>query len=619
MSLAALATAAAEAAKPAGGAAIGQVIGATAGAMVATAAVIWLLQRHRSGKGTELARAAAAAERATGLPGWASLPSAIATASLLIALLGMYWDIALHINVGRDEGPLANPAHYLILVGLFGVFVAGAIAIALPVGERPSRASIRIAEGWYAPVGGVLMAAAGGYALIGFPLDDVWHRLFGQDVTLWGPTHLMLIGGAAMTLIGQALLLAEAVRAKPSVESRRPRRGVSPAVLSTIRRTAAMGGLLIGLSTFQAEFDFGVPQFRLVFQPLLIAFAAGVALVAARVWIGRGAAIGAAVFFVVVRGLVAIVVGPVLGETTPWLPLYLGEAIVVELVALAALSRLRPLAFGALAGLLAGAVGFWAEWPWINAVMPIEWTSELLPEGWLYATAGGLAGGAIGGLLAAGLLGELPRPSLARGAFAAAVLAICVLVASGLVTTEPGGMRAHMTVDERAGGDAVVTARIDPPDAAEDAEWVNMTAWQGGGLVVNEMERVSEGVYRTTEPVPVSGEWKTLFRVQDGRAVLAAPVYLPNDPAIPATEIPARAEMTRPLVDETQYLQRELKDDVPGWLWGAAGLVVLLISLTFLAALAWGVDRVSRGPRPPRSGTTVRPAPVHSDGSTVLS
>jgi hypothetical protein len=192
-------------------------------------------------------------------------------------------------------------------------------------------------------------------------------------------------------------------------------------------------------------------------------------------------------------------------------------------------------------------------------------------------------------------------------------------VASGLVTTEPGGQRAQLSVDERGDGEAVVTARIDPPGAAEDAEWVNVTAWQGGGLVVNPMERLSEGVYRTTEPVPVSGEWKTLFRVQDGRAVLAAPIYLPVDPAIPAAEIPARPEMTRPLVDETQYLQRELKDDVPGWLWGAAGLVVLLISLSFVAALAWGVDRVARGPRPPQAGSPVRPAPVHSDGSTVLS
>ncbi len=32
-------------------------------------------------------------------------------------------------------------------------------------------------------------------------------------MTLWGPTHLMLLGGAAMTLIGQAMLLTEALRA----------------------------------------------------------------------------------------------------------------------------------------------------------------------------------------------------------------------------------------------------------------------------------------------------------------------------------------------------------------------------------------------------------------------
>ena len=151
-------------------------------------------------------------ERVTGMPGWASLPSVVGTGSLLVALLGMYWDIALHINVGRDEGPLANPAHYLILVGLFGIFAAGCIAVGLPKGEKPTPSAVRITEGWYAPVGAILIALAGGYALLGFPLDDMWHRLFGQDVTLWGPTHLMLIGGAGMTLIGQAILLREGAR-----------------------------------------------------------------------------------------------------------------------------------------------------------------------------------------------------------------------------------------------------------------------------------------------------------------------------------------------------------------------------------------------------------------------
>src|SRR5678816_195918 len=118
-------------------------------------------------------------------------------------------DSSLHIDNGRDPGPLANPAHYLILVGLYGVLVAGVVSMALTGTERPTKTAVHLGGDWWAPIGGLMMAACGAFALTGFPLDDMWHRLFGQDVTLWGPTHLMLIGGAAMTLIGQAILLRE--------------------------------------------------------------------------------------------------------------------------------------------------------------------------------------------------------------------------------------------------------------------------------------------------------------------------------------------------------------------------------------------------------------------------
>ena len=40
------------------------------------------------------------------------------------------------------------------------------------------------------------MLVCGAIALLGFPLDAFWHALFGEDVTLWGPTHLFMIGGA---------------------------------------------------------------------------------------------------------------------------------------------------------------------------------------------------------------------------------------------------------------------------------------------------------------------------------------------------------------------------------------------------------------------------------------
>ena len=147
----------------------------------------------------------------------------------------------------------------------------------------------------------MLITACGAFSLVGFPLDDVWHRLFGQDVTLWGPTHLMLIGGASMTLIGLAVLLVEGARANESAG--RDRDGIG--YVRWIRNVALTGAFLLGLSTFQAEFDFGVPQFRFIFAPMLVMLAAGVSLVAARVWLGRGAAIGAALFFILIRGGIA--------------------------------------------------------------------------------------------------------------------------------------------------------------------------------------------------------------------------------------------------------------------------------------------------------------------------
>ncbi len=106
-----------------------------------------------------------------------------------------------------------------------------------------------------------------------------------------------------------------------------------------MRRVSLPGAFLLGLSTVQAEFDFGVPQFRMVFHPMLIMLAAGISLVAARVWLGRGSALGAALFFLAMRGVMTLLVGPVLGEPTPHFPLYLVEALLVELIGLRVRAR----------------------------------------------------------------------------------------------------------------------------------------------------------------------------------------------------------------------------------------------------------------------------------------
>ncbi|HEX2359290.1 MAG TPA: hypothetical protein VHH72_05705 [Solirubrobacterales bacterium] len=109
----------------AGGAAIGQVVLATALIGGVYGALALLVLRHRSGNGKLLGRIATAVGDLMGLPQWAALPLALALVSLIVALFGMYWDISLHIDQGRDAGPLANIAHYPILLGLMGIFASG--------------------------------------------------------------------------------------------------------------------------------------------------------------------------------------------------------------------------------------------------------------------------------------------------------------------------------------------------------------------------------------------------------------------------------------------------------------------------------------------------------------
>lgn len=575
---------------PAGGGATGEVVLGTLGSALLTGAMLLLVARHRRGRTQVLRRLAALAERHSGLPGWASLPLTVALGSLLIAVFGMYWDISTHLDSGRDPGPFANASHYFILAGLFGILFAGVLAIALPE-DRPSRTAVKITKDWHAPLGGVLMAACAAFALSGFPLDDGWHRIFGQDVTLWGPTHLLLFGAAGLTTLGAWVLHVEGLRARDANSPPLNRWGLR------FSQASLAGGFLVALSTFQGEFDFSVPQFRLIYHPILLMLAASIALVAARVRIGRGGALAAVAMFLVIRGGIALLVGPTFGHTTLHFPLYIVEAIVVELVALR-VARDRPVALGAAAGAAIGTFGLAAEWGWSHVWWVIPWPSAMLPEaliaGFVTAVAGGVIGGCIGAALAAPELRLRPAPRLA---LPAATLALVAVLAYATPIPEGDPARATVTLDEVRGGQARTvnaTVELDPPDAAENAHWLTVTAWQGDGSVVDPLREVGPGVYRTTRPIPVNGNWKASLRLHEGASVQGLPIFFGADPAIPAEEIPATARFTREFVTDKQLLQREQKDDVPGFLVAFAYLTTLLVGLGLVASLAWGLARMAR-------------------------
>jgi hypothetical protein len=585
---------------PAGGAATQDIVLATGGALALTTLVVVTGVLYRSGQVRWLHRLAAYSERQWGVPAWVALSGEVASVSLLVALLGMYWDISLHIDQGRDPGPLANPAHYLILFGLFGVFVAGFLAIIMG-DHRGGESMIKRASTWKIPIGGIMLFACASFSLLGFPLDDGWHRIFGQDVTLWGPTHLMLFGGAGMTLIGRASLLVEGQRAARRERGETAARtGLPGRRLMNLQKAGLMGGFLIGMSTFQGEFDFGVPQFQLVFHPMLIAFAAGIALVTARIWGGRWAALVAVGFFVVIRGLVAVFVHPIMGEITPHFPLYIAEGLLVEGIAFLISTR-KPIRFGAWCGLAIGTIGFAAEWAWSHIWMPLPWPSSLMPEGLIGAVVAGLAGGLLGALIGSALASDR-KPFPRRGvkpALAVAFVAIFAIVAYGLHTNNTANGESATIALHNAPTDAGpgrwVTAdvKLNPPSAASDAKWVSVTAWQGGGLVVDRLHKVGEGVYRSNKPFPVNGDWKALLRIHRGDQLLGVPIYLPNDPAIPAKGVPASSQMTRPIESDHHILQRESKSK-SGFLPILAYLGVLAIALGLCALMAWGLGRLAR-------------------------
>ncbi|MDQ4144568.1 MAG: hypothetical protein M3198_12660 [Actinomycetota bacterium] len=582
---------------PAGGAPTEELIPATIVGLVVIALLFAFSIAHRSGRTSVLARLGDFSESVSGLPRWAAIPVSVTAGSLLIAVFGFYWDVATHIDNGRDPGPFANPAHYLIIIGLGGIALAGVIAILF--GAEKSETTVQTADGWHAPVGGVLLLVCGGIAVLGFPLDDVWHRLFGQDVTLWSPTHIQMVGGAALSTIALLVLLTEGTRA--ALDRERVAR------INRFGMPAALGALLLGFSAFQAEFDFSVPQFRLLYHPVLLMLSTSAALVAARMRLGRGGALKAVGFYLLIRVLLSVIVGPVLDHTTLHFPLYIVEAIAIELVALRVGTE-REMRFAMIAGAAVGTFGLAAEWLWSHLWMTMEWPASLLPEGVIFGLVAALAGASLGALIGRSIRPErrAERP-LPRFAAPATALAIIAALAYPFPVNADLQGTANVRLEEadRAGGRWVKPhISFEPEDAIEGLEWVKMTSWQGGGSYVEDLIEVEEGVYTTLKPVPVHGEWKTLLRIHGGNSIVAVPIFLPEDPGIPAPEVPAKARFSRDFMSDKQIVLREAKDVDSSLTFAASGVLALLVA-GWILSLAWGLRRI--GPptrRPPRGGRT---------------
>jgi hypothetical protein len=511
-------------------------------------------------------------ERLTRIPGWAGVSIGMALYGLLVAGQGFYSDVAWHIALGRDDELLTAP-HSGILLGLVMILGGAVLGTVVATFERVDGirvGSLRI------PPSLLPLWALGLGAVAGFPLDEIWHREYGVDVTMWSPTHMLMILGATFTGLAAWLILAEAgVRATDGPWGRGAH--------------LVCGWLTLqGLLAPQGEFTFGVPQFNLLFSPILVCLAAGMGLVALRIVHGRWWMLGLVVVNFAIQATGFLDFG---GDDSPvetrFGTTFLASAIVVEVLArlLGTEDRTR---FALLSGLGIGTIGLAAEHVWnTDAWQP--WSGALYPEALVLGVVAAVGAAVLGTAFARALerdrAGRALPASLviAAGAACLVVLALPMRRTTGDVVAE-----VHLEPVGTAGATAHVIATLTPADAADDASWFQASAWQGGGLELAEMEPTGvPGQFRSDQAIPVTGHWKSLLRLHRGNDMMAVPLYLPADPDIDEPEIPA-IDRTMAFGSEREYLLRETHSG-SGWMspvvHGFLASVAAIWALAFVVAV----------------------------------
>jgi hypothetical protein len=509
-------------------------------------------------------------ERITGYPGWSMAGTLSGLIMLLVVVIGFYWDVAWHIDNGRDQ-QLFTPSHVMILVGLGGLIYAAGIAVLFASIEK-ARTAIKIGF-LHIPWSAVLLTALGIGGVTAFPIDALWHNTYGIDVTLWSPPHIQLVVSGSLGTIALWLMLAEA---RPWAE---------PTLLGKSINILTAGTVLVGMSTLQGEFDYGVPQFQVLYLPILIMIAAGFTLLAARRALGPWGAVKVVGVYLVLRAFLAFAIGGVMHHTIPHFPLYLGSALVVEAVAWW-LGTERPVRLAVVTGALVGTVGLVTELGWVTlwgfsttARLPAALALKIAILGPIAAIAAALIGTALGGAIVKA------RETIPLAALAAAGIAILASLAFPL-PRDVGPVTATVRL-QQIGSLANVDVTLDPPDAARTATAFAVSSWQGGSETIKaDLKQVGVGHYVASRPVPVTGSWKTMVSLQRGSEVMAVPIYLPEDLKIGAPAVPAVPERTERFVRNTAILLREVRPGPAGAAVVAySGLAIVVAAYVALIAL----------------------------------
>jgi hypothetical protein len=131
----------------------------------------------------------------------------------IIFLEGTSWDIQWHSLIGRDRTLI--PPHLMMLSGVALSGISGLLSVLIESwwarrNTLIAQYSVGFAEIFSGPLGAYVVGYTALTAAVAFPLDAYWHALYGIDVAIWAPFHVMFVASMGIVALGTAYMLSSA-------------------------------------------------------------------------------------------------------------------------------------------------------------------------------------------------------------------------------------------------------------------------------------------------------------------------------------------------------------------------------------------------------------------------
>src|SRR5437667_6638676 len=238
----------------------------------------------------------------------------------IIFLEGTSWDIQWHSYIGRDRTLI--PPHLMMLSGVTLSGISGLVTVVIESGWARRNTiikqySVGFAEIFSGPLGAYIIGFTALTAAVAFPLDAYWHALYGIDVAIWAPFHVMFVASMGIVALGAAYMLSSAAHlaARIGTAGSGTRRAATLGVVLALATVLSLFTLLL-FDALEDKNFINLGFMSLSVFPLLSGLLVAFTLVAAAYAIPwRWAATAVSVCYLVLAGIMALFVQP----ATDWL------------------------------------------------------------------------------------------------------------------------------------------------------------------------------------------------------------------------------------------------------------------------------------------------------------